>query len=49
MLWTIAAVMLALWMWGVAYGHTMGGVIHTLLVFAVAVVVIRMIQGRRVV
>jgi hypothetical protein len=49
MLWTIAVVLLALWLLGLVTSYTMGGLIHVLLVIAVVVVLIRIIQGRRVV
>ncbi len=49
MLWTIAVIMLALWLLGLITANTMGGFIHVLLVLAIVVVVIRLIQGRRVV
>lgn len=48
MLWTIAVVLLALWLLGLVTSTTMGGLIHVLLVIAVVVVVLRLIQGRRV-
>ena len=47
MLWTIAVILLVLWLLGLVSGYTMGGVIHVLLVIAVVVVVIQFIQGRR--
>lgn len=49
MLWTIVFVLLALWAVGLVTSSTMGGLIHFLLVAAVIVVLIRLIQGRRVV
>jgi hypothetical protein len=47
MLWTIFVVLLVLWLLGVVSSYTMGGFIHILLVIAIAVVLIRVIQGRR--
>ena len=47
MLWTIFVVLLVLWGLGFFTGYTMGGVIHVLLVIAIIVVLIRVIQGRR--
>jgi hypothetical protein len=47
MLWTIAVVMIILWMLGLVTGYTMGNFIHILLVIAIIVVLIRIIQGRR--
>ena len=49
MLWTIALVLLILWALGLVSSLTMGGFIHVLLVAAVVVVLVRIIQGRRVV
>jgi hypothetical protein len=48
MLWTIAVVLVVLWLLGLVSGATMGGFIHILLVLAVIVVLLRVIQGRRV-
>jgi len=47
MLMTILVVLLVLWFLGVATSQTLGGFIHLLLLIAVAVVLIRIIQGRR--
>jgi uncharacterized protein DUF5670 len=46
MLWTIFVVLLILWVLGVVTSTTLGGFIHLLLVIAIAVVLIRIIQGR---
>jgi hypothetical protein len=43
MLWTICAILLILWLLGLVSGHTMGGVIHVLLVIAIIVFVVRLI------
>ena len=48
MLWTIFVILLVLWLLGLVTGYTMGGVIHILLVIAIIVLVVRLIQGRRV-
>jgi hypothetical protein len=48
MLWTIAVVLGILWLLGFLSSYTMGGFIHILLVLAIIVVLIRVIQGRRV-
>ncbi|QDZ06953.1 lmo0937 family membrane protein [Sphingomonas panacisoli] len=48
MLWTIVVILLVLWALGFAV-HVGGGLIHLLLVIALIVVVVRLIQGRRVV
>ncbi len=47
MLWTIFMVLLILWLLGVVTSTTLGGFIHLLLVVAVAIMLIRVIQGRR--
>jgi uncharacterized membrane protein YtjA (UPF0391 family) len=47
MLWTVFAVLLILWLLGLLSGHTMGGVIHILLIIAIIVLVVRLVQGRR--
>jgi len=47
MLWTIAAILLVLWLLGLMSSYTMGGLIHLLLVIAVVMVLLRLIQGRR--
>ena len=46
-LWTIFLVLLVLWAVGMVSSYTMGGFLHLLLVIAIAVVLIRVIQGRR--
>ncbi|ARW81984.1 MULTISPECIES: lmo0937 family membrane protein [Aeromonas] len=48
MLYTLAIVMLLLWAVGLVTATTLGGFIHVLLVIAVVVVLLRIIQGRRV-
>jgi hypothetical protein len=47
MLWMIFVVLLVLWAVGVVSSYTLGGFIHLLLLVAIAVVLIRVIQGRR--
>ncbi len=49
MLWTIAAILIVLWLLGVVTSNTMNGFVHVLLVIAVISVLVRVIQGRRVV
>jgi hypothetical protein len=49
MLWTICIILLVLWALGMATAYTAGGLIHLLLLVAVAVLVFRLIQGRRLV
>ena len=46
MLWTIFVLLLVLWLLGVVSWYTLGGFIHILLILAIAVVLIRVIQGR---
>ncbi|MGC2450711.1 MAG: lmo0937 family membrane protein [Candidatus Sulfotelmatobacter sp.] len=46
MLWTIAVVLLILWLLGMVSSYTLGGFIHILLVLAIIVILIRVIQGR---
>lgn len=48
MLWTIATVLILLWILGVVTSYTLGGFIHLLVVLAAVAVLIRIIQGRRV-
>jgi hypothetical protein len=49
MLWTIFVILLVLWLLGLVTSYTLGGFIHILLLLAVVVLVINLIQGRRVV
>jgi len=46
MLWTIFVLLVVMWLLGMVSSYTLGGFIHLLLVLAVAVVLIRLIQGR---
>ena len=46
MLWTIAVVLIILWILGLVSGYTMGSFIHILLVIAIIVVLVRVIKGR---
>lgn len=48
MLWTICVILIVLWLLGVVTSYTMGGLIHILLVIAIIVVLVRVIQGRKV-
>jgi hypothetical protein len=48
MLMTIAVILIVLWLLGMVTSYTMGGIVHVLLVIAVVVVLVRVIQGRRV-
>ncbi|WP_111658148.1 lmo0937 family membrane protein [Isoalcanivorax indicus] len=47
MLGTIAIILIALWLLGFVSSYTLGGFIHILLVIAVIVIVVRLLQGRR--
>ncbi len=47
MLWTIAVILIVLWLLGLITSYTMGGFIHILVVVAVVVVLVRLIQGHR--
>jgi hypothetical protein len=47
MLWTIAVILIVLWLLGLVSSYTMGGLIHILLVIAIVVVLINVISGRK--
>jgi hypothetical protein len=47
MLWSLAVVLVILWVLGLVTAHTMGGFIHILLVIAIIAVLYRVITGRR--
>lgn len=47
MLWTLFVILIVLWLLGMVSSYTIGGFIHLLLVAAIAMVLIRVIQGRR--
>lgn len=49
MLYTIAIILVVLWLLGLVSSYTMGGFVHVLLVIAVIVVLLNIIQGRRVI
>jgi hypothetical protein len=48
MLYTIAVVLIILWLVGLVTSYTMGGFIHILLVIAIVVILLRLISGRKV-
>ncbi len=48
MLWTIIVVLFVLWALGLATSYTLGGFIHLLLLLAIVVVLVRVIQGRKI-
>jgi hypothetical protein len=47
MLWTIVVVLFVLWALGLATSYTLGGLVHVLLVLAVAMIVVNLLRGRR--
>jgi hypothetical protein len=47
MLWTLAVILLVLWLLGLVSSYTIGGFIHILLVVAIVMVLVQIIQGRR--
>jgi Family of unknown function (DUF5670) len=47
LLWTIAVILIILWVLGLVTSYTLGGFVHILLVLAIIVILIRVIQGRR--
>ena len=49
MLWTISIILFVLWLLGLVSSYTLGGWIHILLVFAIIIILVRLISGRRVV
>jgi hypothetical protein len=49
MLWTIAVILVVLWALGMVTSYTLSGFVHILLVLAIVTVLIRVIQGRRIV
>jgi hypothetical protein len=48
MLWTIFVILLIMWALGLVTSYTMGGFVHILLVIALVVLVINLVQGRRI-
>jgi len=48
MIWTIAVILIVLWLLGIVSSYTMGGFIHILLVIAIIVILVNLIGGRRV-
>ena len=49
MLMTIVVILVVLWLLGMVSAYTMGGLIHVLLVVAVVVLLVRVIQGRKII
>ncbi len=48
MLYTVAIVLIVLWLLGLVSSYTMGGFVHVLLVLAIVLILVRLISGRRV-
>ena len=48
MLWTLAVILLVLWLLGLITSYTFGGLVHILLVVILIVVVLQLVQGRRI-
>jgi len=48
MLWTIFVILLIMWALGLVTSYTMGGFVHVLLVIALVMLVVNLVQGRRV-
>jgi hypothetical protein len=48
MLWTVFVILLIMWALGLVTSYTMGGFVHILLVIALIVLVVNLIQGRKV-
>jgi hypothetical protein len=48
MLWTIFVILLIMWALGLVTSYTLGGFVHILLVIALVVLVINLVQGRRI-
>lgn len=48
MLWTIFVILLIMWLLGLVTSYTMGGFVHVLLVIALIILVLNLVQGRRV-
>lgn len=49
MLWTIAIILIILWLLGIVTAYTLGGFIHILLVIAIIVVLVRVIKGEKII
>ena len=47
-MWTIAIILIILWLLGVITSYTLGGLVHILLVVALIVVVVRLIKGQKI-
>jgi uncharacterized membrane protein YtjA (UPF0391 family) len=48
MLWTIFVILLVMWALGLATSYTLGGFVHILLVIALVMLVVNLVQGRRI-
>jgi len=49
MLWTVSVILIVLWALGMVTSYTMSGFVHILLIMAIVMVLVRVIQGRRIV
>jgi hypothetical protein len=47
-MWTLIIILLVLWLLGFITSYTLGGLLHILLVIAIVLVVVRLLQGRRI-
>ena len=47
MLWTLAVILVVLWAVGLVSAYTLGGFIHVLLVLAIILIIVQVVQGRR--
>lgn len=48
MLWTIFVILLVMWALGLVTSYTLGGFVHILLVIALVILVVNLVQGRRI-
>jgi len=49
MFWTIVIVLLVLWFLGIITSYTIGGLLHVLLVIAAVLIIVRLLQGRKII
>jgi len=47
-MWTLVIILLILWFLGIITSYTLGGLIHILLVIAIIVIIVQLLQGRRI-
>lgn len=48
-MWTIIAILLVLWVLGLVSSYTLGGLVHILLVIAIILIVVNLLQGRKII